>query len=108
MPVIYHLNKKQVQRLLKRINQQEIYVECIKSYLNKQSIKDHTPLMPQSVYVADTEGGRETSYLVRYENTIDDTRPIFGNIVFYYGDKTYAQLPADKKLTDAQVDEIVL
>ena len=108
MPVIYHLNKKQIQRLLTRINKQGVYVECIKSYLNKESIKQHTPILPNSVYVADEEGGRETSYLVRYENTIDDTRPIFGNIIFLYGDKTYAQLPDDKKLTDAQVDEIVL
>lgn len=110
MPVVYHLNKKQTTRLFQRLNHSTppVYLECIKSIVSKKSIKRHSPYLPTFIYVADTEGGREPSYILEYERTIDDTRPIFGNVVYAYGDKTYEKLPADKKLTDAQVDAIVL
>ena len=110
MPVVYHLNKKQTARLFHRLNHSTppIYLESIERLVSKESISQHSPYKPRHIYVADDEGGRETSYILEYVGTIDDTRPIFGNVVYAYGDKTYAKLPAEKKLTDAQVDAIVL
>jgi hypothetical protein len=109
MAQVYHINKEQLSRLYTRMNARRIYLEDIKSYLDPKSIKEHSDIIPAGVYVADSEGaegGLLASYILRYKGTIDDTRPIYGNVIFQYGKATYARLPDHLKLTDAQVDAI--
>jgi len=104
---IFHLNKKQTERLFNRLNSKDIWIEGIVNHLDKASVKTHSGFSPTRVYVSESRVGLTPNTLVRYKHTyLDPDQPIWGNIVFQYGDKTYAQLPEHLKLTDAQADQI--
>ncbi len=109
MSQVYHLNKKQTSRAFKVLNAQEVYLTCIKSYVEKASIKNHTDTIPAFIYVR--EDTRSTpNNLLRWKAGVL-TPPggfVYGSIIFAYGDKTYANLPAHLKLTDEQVENLML
>ena len=104
---IYHINKKQLESLFERMNKKGRFLEEIKNYLDKTIVLQHSNnIMPTGIYVADEADDLPVSTYLLYKGTSDDNRPIYGNVFFYYGPKTYANLPQHFKLLDAEANNL--
>lgn len=111
MAQIYSVNKKQLQRLINRLNNQNIFVREVKSYLETESIREATGpnILPAQIYIREDMSGVAHN-LMRYKPTtysVDGL--IYGNIICYYSPKKYDEdLPPHLYLTDEQIDNITL
>ena len=100
---VYYVSKKDLSKVYNKLNKQGIYLEDIKSHLDKTSLKSviNCDLRGVSgVLVSENKRNREAHHLIEYSKSYNDfwkvRQPIYGNIIIALGDKTYAKL--DEKL----------
>ena len=109
-PTVYRMTRKMANKAISLLNEKKLYVDCIKSYLDKDSLKRVAGVKNasgiSSVYVCDdrrTMPPNREHHLLTYNEGFTKywgTRPVYGNIIIVLGDKTYDKLPAELKTID--------
>ena len=100
---VYYVSKKNLSKVYNKLNKQGVYLTDIKSYLDKNSLKNLLKCDLRgvnSVLVSEDKDKREAHHLIEYNKEYNDfwkkRQPIYGNIIISVGDKTYEKL--DEKL----------
>ena len=108
-PIVYRMTRKMAREAFSKLNDKGIYLSCIKTYLDKDTLRDvvGTKLTGvSSVYVCDD---RRIMPKNRKHNLLSFNKeytkyhgqqPIYGNIIIILGDKTYHNLPEGLKTID--------
>jgi hypothetical protein len=112
-PVVFRVNRKQVSKIVPRLNKSDIWVESIGRYLDQAALARLVGV-PRStsisaVYVSENREGRLEHRTVPYNEEyarIWGDQPIFGNMIVVLGEKSYNALPEHLKTTD--IDAVVV
>ena len=108
-PTVYRMTSKMAREAFSKLNDKGIYLNCIKTYLDKDRLRDvaGTKLTGVSnVYLCDDRRimpENRRHYLLSFNKEYTKyhgQQPIYGNIIIILGDKTYHNLPEGLKTID--------
>ena len=105
MATIFHASVETIFTWMK--TNRTVTVQELMRHLDKKAIKKLSANgeMPKHVYVSDERGSSAPNTLIPYNKEYQamwGNQPIYGNIIFCYGNessKSYQAVPADKRAT---------
>ena len=104
MARIYHLTQKQMDKAFPTMLENKMYIQDIKRHLDKAWVKNLAfGQMPSRIYVAEERGDRTPHHLIKYSKEYCEmwgNQPLYGNIIFIYGPKTFEKVPDEFKNTN--------
>jgi hypothetical protein len=115
-PIVYRITRKQAEKLIPILNKKNIWVESIDCYLNKNDIKTVAQVTTKTgcsaVYVSEDREGRLPHNLIRFSDDYikqwGNNQKLYGNIICVLGQKAYESLPEHLKISDSNLNTIVL
>jgi hypothetical protein len=114
-PIIYRITRKQAEKLVPMLNERDIFVEDIKSHINKDDIKRVAGVPTingvSGVYVNEERRGLQPHNLISYNADFQKqwgNQPIYGNVIFVLGEKAYNALPDNLKIANDALATIIL
>ena len=101
---VFRVNKKMLMTLVNKLNDSQIYVEDLKSYVNKDALKALALVPLNSIYgvfvcESGIRRGLPPNHILPFADdyAAGPTYPIYGNIIICYSDKAWEALPSQLK-----------